>query len=155
MRVLLQRVRTASVEAGGEQVAKIGPGLLLLVGFGEADRGDWQSKIGRAAEKLVNLRIFADGEGRMNRSLADVGGEVLAVSQFTLYGDARKGRRPSFVRAARPGIAIPLYEGFVAELEKRLPGRVRCGRFGAEMKVALVNDGPVTLVVERQGDAAS
>ena len=101
------------------------------------------------ADKLGNLRLFADAAGRMNRSLIDVGGELLVVSQFTLYGDAGKGRRPSFVRAARPEIAIPLYEGFVAELEARLPGRVRSGRFGAEMQVALVNDGPVTLVVER------
>ena len=152
MRVVVQRVAEASVTVEGEVVGEIGPGLLVLAGFVP---GDDRGVTSWMAEKLVNLRIFADGEGRMNRSLADVGGEVLAVSQFTLYGDARKGRRPSFVRAARPGIAIPLYEGFVAELEKRLPGRVRCGRFGAEMKVALVNDGPVTLVVERQGDAAS
>lgn len=152
MRVVVQRVAEASVTVEGEVVGEIGPGLLVLAGFVP---GDDRGVTAWMADKLVNLRIFADGEGRMNRSLADVGGEVLAVSQFTLYGDARKGRRPSFVRAARPEIAIPLYEGFVAELETRLPGRVRCGRFGAEMRVALVNDGPVTLVVERQGDAAS
>lgn len=142
----MQRVAEASVGVDGEVVGAIGHGLLVLVGFVPGDDRDttaWMSN------KLVNLRIFADAEGRMNRSLADVGGEVLVVSQFTLYGDARKGRRPSFVRAARPEVAIPLYEGFVAELEARLPGRVRRGRFGAEMQVALVNDGPVTLVVER------
>ena len=143
---MLQRVAEASVSVDGEVVGAIGPGLLVLVGFVP---GDDRGATAWMASKLVNLRIFADAEGRMNRSLADVGGEVLVVSQFTLYGDARKGRRPSFVRAARPEIAIPLYEGFVAELEARLPGRVQCGRFGAEMQVALVNDGPVTLVVER------
>ncbi len=146
MRVLVQRVAKASVAVEGEIVGEIGPGLLALVGFVETDDRDAVSWM---AEKLVNLRILADAEGRMNRSLADVGGEVLVVSQFTLYGDARKGRRPSFVRAARPEAAIPLYERFVAELEGRLPGRVQCGSFGAHMQVALVNDGPVTLMVER------
>lgn len=146
MRVVVQRVSEASVEVEGEVVGAIGPGLLVLAGFLP---GDDQGTTSWMAAKLVNLRIFADAEGRMNRSLIDVAGEVLVVSQFTLYGNVAKGRRPSFVRAARPETAIPLYERFVAELEALLPGRVRCGRFGAEMKVALVNDGPVTLVVER------
>lgn len=146
MRVVAQRVAEASVTVGGEVVGEIGSGMLVLAGFVPSDDRDTTAWM---ANKLVNLRIFADADGRMNRSLIDVGGEVLVVSQFTLYGDAGKGRRPSFVRAARPEIAIPLYEGFVAQLEARLPGRVRCGRFGAEMQVALVNDGPVTLVVER------
>ncbi len=142
----MQRVAEASVTVDGEVAGAIGPGLLVLAGFLPADD---RSTTSWMAEKVVNLRIFADSEGRMNRSLIDVGGELLVVSQFTLYGDARKGRRPSFLRAARPEIATPLYEGFVGDLEARLPGRVRCGRFGAHMKVALVNDGPVTLVVER------
>lgn len=146
MRVVAQRVAEASVTVSGEVVGATGPGMLALVGFMPSDDRDTTAWM---ANKLVNLRIFADAAGRMNRSLIDVGGELLVVSQFTLYGDAGKGRRPSFVRAARPEIAIPLYEGFVAQLEARLPGRVRCGRFGAEMQVALVNDGPVTLVVER------
>ena len=101
------------------------------------------------ARKLVGLRVFADEKGRMNRSLDEIGGDLLVVSQFTLYGDARKGRRPSFVHAARPDAAIPLYERFLAELRALAPGRVESGRFGADMQVALVNDGPVTLVVER------
>ncbi len=142
----MQRVAEASVTVDGEVAGAIGPGLLVLAGFLPADD---RSTTSWMAEKVVNLRIFADSEGRMNRSLIDVGGELLVVSQFTLYGDARKGRRPSFLCAARPEIATPLYEGFVGDLEARLPGRVRCGRFGADMKVALVNDGPVTLVVER------
>ena len=146
MRVVAQRVAEASVTVRGEVVGAIGPGMLVLVGLVPSDDRDTTAWM---ANKLVNLRIFADAEGRMNRSLIDIGGELLVVSQFTLYGDAGQGRRPSFVRAARPEIAIPLYEGFVAQLEARLPGRVRCGLFGAEMQVALVNDGPVTLVVER------
>ena len=146
MRVVVQRVAEASVTVDGEVVGAIGPGLLVLAGFLS---GDDQGTTSWMAAKVVNLRIFADAEGRMNLSLVDVGGEVLVVSQFTLYGDAGKGRRPSFVRAARPEIAVPLYEGFIADLEALLPERVRCGRFGAEMKVALVNDGPVTLVIDR------
>ena len=146
MKVVVQRVAEASVTVDGGVVGAIGPGLLVLVAFRPDDGVD---KVSWIANKLVNLRIFADAEGRMNRSLKDVGGEVLVVSQFTLYGDAGKGRRPSFVRAARPETAIPLYERLVADLEARLSGAVQCGRFGAEMRVALVNDGPVTLVIER------
>ena len=146
MKVVVQRVAEASVTVDGGVVGAIGPGLLVLVAFRPDDGVD---KVSWMANKLVNLRIFADAEGRMNRSLKDVGGEVLVVSQFTLYGDAGKGRRPSFVRAARPETAIPLYERLVADLEARLPGAVQCGRFGAEMRVALVNDGPVTLVIDR------
>lgn len=146
MRVVIQRVAEASVTVDGEIVGTIGPGLVVLAGFLAEDT---RAVTAWMAEKVVNLRIFADDEGRMNRSLRDVGGEVLAVSQFTLYGDARKGRRPSFVRAARPDIAIPLYEGFVNDLRAVAPGGVQCGRFGAHMDVALVNDGPVTLVIDR------
>ncbi len=146
MRIVVQRVREASVTVDGETLGAIGPGLVVLAGFTEGDdpdRARWM------AGKLVHLRIFSDAAGRMNRSVLDVSGEVLAVSQFTLYGDAAKGRRPSFVRAARPEVAIPLYEEFVEELRRLMPGRVRSGRFGAVMQVALVNDGPVTLVIER------
>ncbi len=146
MRVVVQRVAEASVTVDGEVVGAIGKGLVVLAGFLPEDTRHATSWM---AEKVTNLRIFADAQGRMNRSLLEVGGEVLVVSQFTLYGDARKGRRPSFVRAARPEIAIPLYEGFVEDLRALCPGGVQCGRFGAHMDVALVNDGPVTLVIDR------
>ena len=148
MRVLLQRVRTASVETGGEQVAKIGPGLLLLVGFGEADRGDWQSKIDRAAEKLVNLRVFANDRGRLDHSVVDTRGDILAVPQFTLYGKSHKGRRPDFTDAMDPAVASPAFDAFRAALESALGKTVPAGVFGAEMQVTLVNDGPLTLQFE-------
>ena len=130
----------------GETVGAIGPGLVVLAGFHNGDDAD---TVAWMAEKVANLRIFADDQGRMNRSLLDTGGEALVVSQFTLYGDARKGRRPSFIKAARPEIAVPLYESFVAALGRLLPDPVQTGRFGAMMDVALVNDGPVTLLIER------
>ncbi len=146
MRVVLQRVAEASVEIDGEIVGSIGPGLVVLAGF---TTGDGPDTVRWMADKIANLRIFADARGRMNRSVLDTGGEVLVVSQFTLYGDARKGRRPSFVKAARPDAAVPLYEALVEELERVVPRPVQTGRFGAEMKVSLVNDGPVTLMMER------
>ena len=146
MRVVLQRVSEASVRVEGETVGAIGPGLVVLAGF---HNGDDDDTVAWMAGKVANLRIFGDEKGRMNRSLLDIGGEALVVSQFTLYGDARKGRRPSFVKAARPEIAVPLYESFVAALGRILPDPVQTGRFGAMMDVALVNDGPVTLVIER------
>jgi len=146
MRVVLQRVRRASVTVGGEMVGSIGRGALLLAGF---TQGDDLDDVTWMAEKVVGLRIFNDGEGRMNLSLSDVGGDFLVVSQFTLYGDARKGRRPSFVAAADPSVATPLYDAFVEALRVRVPGAVETGEFGATMDVELVNDGPVTLVLER------
>jgi D-aminoacyl-tRNA deacylase len=145
VRVLVQRVSSASVTIGGTVVGAIDAGLLLLVGFTHADdagAAEWM------ADKVCALRIFSDDDGKMNRSLADMGGGVLVVSQFTLYGDAVKGRRPSFIDAARPEVAIPLYERFVALLRERA-GTVATGVFGADMQVALVNDGPVTLWLER------
>lgn len=129
----------------GRQTGSIEAGLLLLVGF---RNGDDATTLEWMAEKVCGLRIFADDEGKMNRSVADVGGGLLVVSQFTLYGDASKGRRPSFIDAARPEVAIPLYESFIGMLRDRIP-RVETGEFGADMKVALVNDGPVTLWLER------
>jgi len=146
VRVVLQRVAEASVEIDGAVTGSIGPGLVVLAGFTAGDGADTVSWM---ADKIANLRIFADAEGRMNRSVLDIGGEVLVVSQFTLYGDARKGRRPSFVKAARPEVAVPLYEAFVGALGRAVPRRVQTGRFGSEMKVSLVNDGPVTLMIER------
>ncbi|MBB4634975.1 D-aminoacyl-tRNA deacylase [Longimicrobium terrae] len=145
MRIVLQRVRRARVTVQDRVTGQIGAGLLLLAGFKE---GDSEETLAWMAEKVTSLRIFTDEEGKMNRSLDDTGGALLVVSQFTLYGDARKGRRPSFVEAARPEIAIPLYEWFVELL--RTGGRtVETGEFGAMMEVELVNDGPVTLVLER------
>lgn len=151
MRVVLQRVSSAEVRVGGRVVGSCGPGHMLLVGF---TAGDEVADVEWMAEKVVGLRVFPDDDGRMNRSLIDVEGDLLVVSQFTLYGDTRKGKRPSFVRAAHPDVAVPLYERFVAELRTRCPGRVETGEFGAAMEVELVNDGPVTLVLERGGSPA-
>jgi D-tyrosyl-tRNA(Tyr) deacylase len=146
MRVLLQRVTHASVTVDGKTVGSIGPGLLVLLGIGQGD-GEVQVKL--LTEKLVHLRIFSDDEGKMNRSLLDTGGEVLVVSQFTLYADIRKGRRPSFTGAASPVIAEPRVEQFKAAVA--LYGvRVAGGVFGADMKVELLNDGPVTIWMDSE-----
>ena len=146
MKVVLQRVSRAAVRVEGSSVGEIGEGLLLLVGF---RTGDAEEQISWMADKVLGLRIFPDDAGKMNLGLAEAGGDVLVVSQFTLYGDTNKGRRPSFVHAAPPEIAVPLYEQFVSVLEDRCSGRVETGEFGASMAVELVNDGPVTLVLER------
>jgi len=144
MRILIQRVSRASVTVGGERVAEIGRGYLALVGV---THGDSAATAGKLAAKTARLRIFEDDAGLMNLALADVGGEVLAVSQFTLYADARKGNRPSFVGAARPAQGEAVYEAFVEEL--RAAGvPVKTGIFGAHMHVELVNDGPVTILLE-------
>lgn len=145
MRVLLQRVSRAEVRVGGKVTGSIGTGFLLLAGFSHADTHEplvWM------ADKIHGLRLFADSSDKMNLALSDVGGAVLVVSQFTLYGDAAKGRRPSFIDAARPDVAIPLYEKFIALLRER-GLRVETGEFGAMMDVELVNDGPVTLWLEK------
>ena len=146
MRVVVQRVSRAEVRIAGRVAGKINQGLLLLVGF-KAD--DTEASLSWMAEKVVGLRIFSDDDDKMNRSLVEVGGGLLVVSQFTLYGDASKGRRPSFIDAAPPPIAIPLYERFIALLRGQAPGPVETGEFGAMMDVELVNDGPVTLLLER------
>ncbi|MBM3907593.1 MAG: D-tyrosyl-tRNA(Tyr) deacylase [Gemmatimonadetes bacterium] len=145
MRVLLQRVSRAEVRVGERVTGAIGRGFLLLIGFTHADG---EANAAWMAEKVAGLRLFADAEGKMNLGLEEVDGAVLVVSQFTLYGDAQKGRRPSFIDAARPEQAIPLYERFVAMLRER-GLRVETGEFGAMMDVELVNDGPVTLWLER------
>jgi D-tyrosyl-tRNA(Tyr) deacylase len=150
MRVLLQRVsrakvRVAAAEAEPRVTGRIGRGLLVLVGF---THHDGEEQLEWMADKILGVRVFGDADAKMNLSLADVDGALLVVSQFTLYGDARKGRRPSFVDAARPGAAIPLYERFVTLLRER-GARVETGEFGAMMDVELVNDGPVTLWLER------
>ncbi|MDQ6771288.1 MAG: D-aminoacyl-tRNA deacylase [Gemmatimonadota bacterium] len=145
MRVLLQRVSRAEVRIEQRNVGSIGRGFLLLVGF---THGDTPEKVDWMAEKTAGLRLFGDSEGKMNLPLSDVGGAVLVVSQFTLYGNAEKGKRPSFIDAARPDEAIPLYERFLASLRDR-GLEVESGEFGAMMDVELVNDGPVTLWLER------
>jgi D-tyrosyl-tRNA(Tyr) deacylase len=145
MKALIQRVKNSSVSIDGKQKAIIGQGLLILLGITDTDThaaADW------LASKLAQLRVFSDSEGKMNLSLLDFGGEALVVSQFTLYGDARKGNRPSYIQAARPEKAEPLYEYFVAELQKRLSTPVQTGVFGADMQVSLINDGPVTIMIE-------
>jgi len=146
MRVVLQRVSRAEVRVDGAVVGSVGVGHVLLVGFTE---GDTDEAVDWMADKVVGLRVFPDDDGKMNRSLEDVSGGLLVVSQFTLYGDTRKGRRPSFIGAARPEVAVPLYERFVASLRSRSSGSVQTGEFGADMDVELVNDGPVTLILER------
>ncbi len=147
MRVVLQRVSRAQVTVDGRVTGQVGPGLLLLVGF---RGGDDEERLAWMADKVLGIRVFSDAEGKMNLGLSEVGGDLLVVSQFTLYGDARKGRRPSFVEAAPPEVAMRLYERFVALLRERAPGRVETGEFGAHMDVELVNDGPVTLLLERE-----
>lgn len=146
MRIVLQRVSRAEVRIDGRISGSIDKGFLLLVGF---TGDDTEEALAWMADKVIGLRLFGDAEGKMNLALDDVGGGLLVVSQFTLYGDTRKGRRPSFIDAAPPDIAIPLYERFVALLRERAPGPVETGEFGAMMDVDLVNDGPVTLILER------
>ncbi len=145
MRVLVQRVARAEVRVDERVIGRIGRGFVLLVGFTHADGDD---QLVWMADKIAGLRLFPDEDDKMNRSISDVGGSVLVVSQFTLYGNAVKGRRPSFIDAARPEHAIPLYERFIGMLRSRgMP--VETGEFGATMQVDLVNDGPVTLWLER------
>ncbi len=144
MRAVVQRVSSASVTVENETVGRIGQGLVVLLAVG---RGDDTAAAGWLAEKIAHLRIFEDDDGKMNRSVLDVGGEVLVISQFTLFGDCRNGRRPSYQQAADPTAAQDLYREFAAALRQR--GLVaETGRFGAKMAVSLVNDGPVTLIVE-------
>ena len=145
MRLVLQRVRHARVTVEGRVTGQIGPGLLVLAGFAPEDEA---ATLDRMARKLVQLRIFGDEEGRMNRSVQDVGGQVLVVSQFTLLADARKGNRPSYAGAAPPPVAIPLYEQFVQLVTELLGQPVATGEFGADMQVELLNDGPVTIVLD-------
>jgi D-tyrosyl-tRNA(Tyr) deacylase len=144
MRAVVQRVSSSRVVVAGEVVGQIGRGLLVLLGV---RTGDTEAQARWLADKIVGLRVFEDGQGKMNVSVADAGGSVLAVSQFTLYGDCEKGRRPSFIEAARPEVAEPLYEAFAHMM--RLHGvPVATGRFGAMMQVELTNDGPVTLILD-------
>jgi len=145
LKILIQRVLSANVKVEGETIGQINQGLLLLVGFG---RDDAEVDLARMAERVVNLRIFSDEEGRFQDSVLEVGGGLLAIPQFTLYGDTRKGRRPDFTQALEPALATDLFDQFGNELKNTGVGRVETGQFGADMTVTLVNDGPVTLTLE-------
>ena len=145
MRLLIQRVREAQVFIANQLHSQIGPGLLVLLGIHKEDHAD---QINWLVNKLVNLRIFCDQEGKMNLSVKDVSGQILLVSQFTLYGNCLNGRRPDFIQAAPPAIAQPLYHQFIEQLTQEM-GSIQTGVFGAEMQIALINDGPVTLLIER------
>lgn len=145
MKVVIQRVLKASVTIEGEMVASISNGLLVLLGVVDDDS---QEDISWLSSKTVNLRIFEDENNVMNKSLLEVNGEILVVSQFTLHAATKKGNRPSYIKAAKPEVAIPLYETFITQLEADLGKPVQTGQFGAAMKVALINDGPVTIIID-------
>jgi D-aminoacyl-tRNA deacylase len=145
MRAVIQRVKEASVTIDGRIVSSIGNGFLVFLGIELADTGediDWLSR------KIARLRVFGDEDGAMNNSLVDIEGEVIVVSQFTLYASTKKGNRPSFIKAARPEIAIPLYEAFITQLKTEIGEKVQTGEFGALMDIALINDGPVTISID-------
>ena len=145
MRTVVQRVTHASVKVDGQTIGEIGKGFLILLGVAEEDDEAIADKM---ADKICRLRIFEDENGKTNLSLADVSGEILVVSQFTLYAQTKKGNRPSYIRAARPETAIPLYERFVESVERAMGHRIETGVFGADMQVELVNDGPVTIWID-------
>lgn len=147
MKLLVQRVSSASVKVESKLTGQIGPGLLVFIGIHE---NDTETELQWLVRKLIRLRVFEDDEGKMNRSVADTGGGLLLVSQFTLYGDVRKGTRPSFTSAARPEKGEQLYDAFVARVRSEFGGPVETGVFAAMMQVELVNDGPVTLVIEKE-----
>ena len=145
MKVVVQRVSKASVTIDNEEVASIGSGLLILLGIVNEDT---QEDIQWLTRKITNLRIFEDENGVMNRSLLDAKGDAIVVSQFTLHASTKKGNRPSYIKAAKPDVAIPLYESFVKQLENDLSKKIQTGQFGADMKVELINDGPVTIIID-------
>ncbi|WNM20036.1 D-aminoacyl-tRNA deacylase [Flavobacterium capsici] len=145
MKAVIQRVSQASVTIDNHVVADIQKGLLILIGFEELDN---QEDISWLSLKIANLRVFADDNDVMNLSIKDISGEMIIVSQFTLHASTKKGNRPSYIKAAKPDIAIPLYEKFIAQMEKEIGRKVQTGKFGADMKVGLVNDGPVTIIID-------
>lgn len=145
MRVVIQRVASASVQIDDILVAKIGAGLLILLGITSEDH---QEDIDWLVKKIVNLRIFSDADQKMNLSVKDIAGDIIVVSQFTLFASTKKGNRPSFIKSAKPEIAIPLYKKFVETLQKEFSKKIQTGQFGADMQVTLVNDGPVTIIID-------
>ena len=145
MRVVVQRVSQSNVKVSGEVIGKINEGLMVLVSFVDEDNDtdlDWMTK------KIINLRIFNDDEGKMNRSVQDIGGDILLISQFTLHGSTKKGNRPSFIKAAKPDFANVMYERFIKVLEQSLGKEIQTGEVGGDMKVSLVNDGPTTIIID-------
>ncbi|MBR4094843.1 MAG: D-tyrosyl-tRNA(Tyr) deacylase [Bacteroidales bacterium] len=145
MRVVIQRVTEANVKIEGNIAGQIGNGLMILVGIEEADGAE---DIAWLTKKIVNLRIFDDEDGVMNRSILDAGGDILLISQFTLHALTAKGNRPSYIKAAKPEISVPLYEAFIKSLQEAMGKKIETGVFGADMKVSLINDGPVTILID-------
>ncbi len=145
MKVVIQRVLNCSVEIAGKIKSETGKGILVLVGFEQEDN---DKDIERISKKIINLRIFNDETGRMNLSIKDVQGEIMIVSQFTLHASTKKGNRPSYIKAAKPDIAIPLYNKFIEEIRKLISSEIKTGEFGADMKISLINDGPVTIIID-------
>jgi D-tyrosyl-tRNA(Tyr) deacylase len=145
MRVVVQRVSQSKVKVSGEVIGEINEGLMVLVSFVNEDN---DTDLGWMTKKIINLRIFNDDEGKMNRSVQDVGGDILLISQFTLHGSTKKGNRPSFIKAAKPDFANVMYERFIKVLEQSLGKEIQTGEFGGDMKVSLVNDGPTTIIID-------
>ena len=145
MRVVVQRVSQSNVKVSGEIIGEINEGLMVLVSFVDEDN---DTDLGWMTKKIINLRIFNDDEGKMNRSVQDIGGDILLISQFTLHGSTKKGNRPSFIKAAKPDFANVMYERFIKVLEQSLGWEIQTGEFGGDMKVSLVNDGPTTIIID-------
>ena len=145
MRVVVQRVSQSNVKVSGEIIGEINEGLMVLVSFVDEDN---DTDLGWMTKKIINLRIFNDDEGKMNRSVQDVGGDILLISQFTLHGSTKKGNRPSFIKAAKPDFANVMYERFIKVLEQSLGKEIQTGEFGGDMKVSLINDGPTTIIID-------
>ena len=145
MRVVVQRVSQSNVKVSGEVIGEIKKGLMVLVSFVDEDN---ETDLGWMTKKIINLRIFNDDEGKMNRSVQEVGGDILLISQFTLHGSTKKGNRPSFIKAAKPDFANVMYERFIKVLEQSLGKKIQTGEFGGDMKVSLVNDGPTTIIID-------
>ena len=145
MRVVVQRVSQSNVKVSGEIIGEINEGLMVLVSFVDEDN---DTDLGWMTKKIINLRIFNDDEGKMNRSVQEVGGDILLISQFTLHGSTKKGNRPSFIKAAKPDFAKVMYERFIKVLEQSLGKEIQTGEFGGDMKVSLVNDGPTTIIID-------
>ena len=145
MRVVVQRVSQSNVKVSGEIIGEINEGLMVLVSFVDEDN---DTDLGWMTKKIINLRIFNDDEGKMNRSVQDVGGDILLISQFTLHGSTKKGNRPSFIKAAKPDFAKVMYEKFIKVLEQSLGKEIQTGEFGGDMKVSLINDGPTTIIID-------